>query len=134
MLKLTTRRAVIEAAGQIDAELLDDVALHFRDGDLEHDLVAAAHGDAVDDLVPSPTRREAISKACCDSAGLAAVPESMTPSPTPSMWMSASGSVCLSAARTPLRSRVTAMSKPAICLPLASKKKMLVCPTVTPIM
>ena len=36
---------------KIDAELLDDVALHFGDGDLEHHLVAAAHRDAVDHLV-----------------------------------------------------------------------------------
>ena len=42
-------------------------------------------------LVPSPTSRDARSKACCDSAALAAVPDSMTPSPTPSMRMSASG-------------------------------------------
>src|SRR6185312_16122426 len=48
--------------------------------------------------------------------------------------MSESGIDCLSAARTPLRSRVTAISNPAICLPSASKKKMFVCPTATPIM
>ncbi len=43
--------AVVERAGEIDAELLDDVALDFGDGHLEHDLVAAAHHDGVDDLV-----------------------------------------------------------------------------------
>ena len=35
----------------IDTELLDDVALHFGNRDLQHDLVAAMDGDAVDDLV-----------------------------------------------------------------------------------
>ena len=44
-------RAVAQRAGQVDAELLDDVALDFGDGDLEHDLVAAADDDGVDDLV-----------------------------------------------------------------------------------
>ncbi len=33
-------------AAEVDAQLLDDVALDFGDGDLEHDLVAAAHRDA----------------------------------------------------------------------------------------
>ncbi len=57
-------------------------------------------------LLESPTSRVAISKACCDSAALAVLPDSMMPSaPTPSMRMSESGKVCLSAARTPLRSR-----------------------------
>ena len=42
--------AVIEAAAEVDAELLDHVALHFGDRHLEHDLVASAHGDAVDHL------------------------------------------------------------------------------------
>ena len=45
------RLAAGQRAAEIDAELLDDVALHLGDGDLEHDLVAAAHGDAVDHLV-----------------------------------------------------------------------------------
>ena len=38
-------RAVADAAVEIDAELLDDVALHFGDRHLEHHLVAAADGD-----------------------------------------------------------------------------------------
>ena len=42
--------AVVEGAAEIDAELLDDVAPHFGDRHLEHDLVAPAHGDAVDHL------------------------------------------------------------------------------------
>src|SRR5712691_105050 len=45
------RGAETDAAVEIDAELLDDVALHLRDGHLEHDLVAAVDGDAVDDLL-----------------------------------------------------------------------------------
>ena len=44
------RGAVVEGAGEIDAELLDDVAAHFGDGDFQHHLVAAANGDAVDHL------------------------------------------------------------------------------------
>ena len=44
------RATVVQRAGKIDAELLDDVALDFGDDDLEHDLVAAAHDDGVDDL------------------------------------------------------------------------------------
>ena len=51
-----------------------------------------------------------MSAACCASIGLAAVPLSTTPSPTPSIWMSEFGSDCFNAARTPLRSRLTAMS------------------------
>ena len=43
-------RAVVHAGGEIDAHLLDDVAPHFRNIDLQHDLIAAAHDDAVDDL------------------------------------------------------------------------------------
>ncbi len=43
------------------------------------------------------------------------------------------GNMLVSAPRaTPLRSRVTAMSKPAELRPSASKKKTLVCPTATP--
>ena len=57
-----------------------------------------------------PTRRAAISAACCASIGLAALPLNTTPSPTPSIRMSEFGSDCFSAARTPLRSRLTAMS------------------------
>ncbi len=61
-------------------------------------------------LSAPPARRAARSPACCASIGFAAVPVSMTPSPTPSIWMSEFGSDCFSAARTPLRSRLTAMS------------------------
>ena len=57
-----------------------------------------------------PASRAARSPACCASIGLDAEPVSTTPSPTPSIWMSAFGSICFSAARTPLRSRLTAMS------------------------
>ncbi len=39
-----------------------------------------------------PTRRAARSSACCASTGLVTTPVSTTPSPTPSMWMSAFGS------------------------------------------
>ena len=43
-------------------------------------------------LSEPPTRRAARSAACCASIGFAAVPDSTTPSPTPSMWMSEFGS------------------------------------------
>ncbi len=49
VLKLSTL-VPAEAAGQVDAELLDDVALNFGDRNLEQHLIAAANGDAVDDL------------------------------------------------------------------------------------
>ncbi len=42
--------AIVERAGKIDAELLDDVALDFGDDDFEHDLIAAAHDDGIDDF------------------------------------------------------------------------------------
>src|SRR5262249_40876516 len=45
------RGAGAEAAAQIDAELLDDFALHLGDRYLQHDLVAAVDGDAVDDAL-----------------------------------------------------------------------------------
>ena len=44
------RGAVVHAGAEIDAQLLDDVPPHFRDGDLEHHLVAAANDDRIDDL------------------------------------------------------------------------------------
>ena len=53
-----------------------------------------------------PASRAARSPACCASIGLDTEPDSITPSPTPSIWMSEFGNVCFSAARTPLRSRV----------------------------
>ena len=52
--EVENRLAEIGAAGrrsEVDAELLDDVTLHFRDRHLEHDLVAAVNVDAVDDLL-----------------------------------------------------------------------------------
>ena len=57
-------------AVEIDAELLDDVALHFGNRDLQHDLVAPAHRKAVHDLSAPPASRVARSFACCASAGL----------------------------------------------------------------
>ena len=42
--------ARIDQRVQIDAELLDDVALHLHDGDLEQHLLPSLHGDHVDDL------------------------------------------------------------------------------------
>ena len=45
------RGAVVHAGAEIDAHLLDNVAPHFRNIDLQHHLVAAADGDGVDDLV-----------------------------------------------------------------------------------
>ena len=61
-------------------------------------------------LALSPASRPAMSPACWASAGLLALPLSRMPSPTPSIWMSLLGKACRSAARTPLRSRVTAIS------------------------
>ena len=43
--------AVVHAGAEIDAHLLDNVAPHFGDVNLQHHLVAAAHDDGVDDLV-----------------------------------------------------------------------------------
>jgi hypothetical protein len=64
--------------------------------------------------LPSPARRWARSKACWESPALAATPDSITLSLIPSTRISESGSELRSAARMPLRSRVTAISKPAI--------------------
>src|ERR1700728_3459409 len=44
-------RAEADRARKIDAELLDDIALDLGDRHFEHDLVAAAHHDGIDDLV-----------------------------------------------------------------------------------
>jgi hypothetical protein len=41
--------AAADRAGEVDPELLDDVALYLGDGDLEHHLVASLDDDAVDD-------------------------------------------------------------------------------------
>ena len=84
------RAAAAERAAEIDAELLDDVALHFGDGDLEHHLVAAAHGDAVDHLVGRrrPAGRRDRRPAALRS-GSRPLPDSTMPSPRPSTWMSA---------------------------------------------
>src|SRR6185369_3339344 len=46
-------RSVVQVGGQIDAELLDDAARYFGDGDFQHHLIAAANGDAVDHLFRS---------------------------------------------------------------------------------
>ena len=46
--------AVTQRTGQIDAELLEDVALDLGDGHLEHDLVAAANDKRVDDPLCRP--------------------------------------------------------------------------------
>ena len=46
-------------------------------------------------LSAPPTSRAARSAACCASIGLAAEPVRITPSPRPSIWISALGSVCL---------------------------------------
>ena len=40
-----------ELGRQVDAELLDHVALHLGDGDFQHHLLVAADGDVVDDLL-----------------------------------------------------------------------------------
>ena len=50
VVEIHDRGAVIHAGAEIDAHLLDDVAPHFRDSDLQHHLVAAANDDRVDDL------------------------------------------------------------------------------------
>ena len=41
----------IDRAGQIDAELLGDVAVHLGDADLQHHLLAAGDAQHVDDLL-----------------------------------------------------------------------------------
>src|SRR6202041_1756430 len=46
-----------------------------------------------------PASRAARSPACCASMGLDTEPDSITPSPTPSIWISEFGSVCFNAAR-----------------------------------
>src|SRR5207253_964930 len=56
--------AVVHAGVQIYAKLLDDVAPHFGDRDLEHHLIAAAHDDRVDDLF------RAADQPSCEIAGL----------------------------------------------------------------
>ena len=43
-------RAVAKTAGQIDAELLDDVALDLGNCDFQHHLIAAANDDGIHDL------------------------------------------------------------------------------------
>ena len=95
-------RADADGAVQIDADLLDHIALHFGDGDPQIDLVAVAHGDRVHHLVagsgraqrcPGSTRRPAIENAVCASAGVATVPDSTMPSaPSASTRISAVGS------------------------------------------
>jgi hypothetical protein len=50
VVEVDDRAAETEAAAQIDAELLDQVALDFSDRHLQHDLIAAAHDDRVDDF------------------------------------------------------------------------------------
>jgi hypothetical protein len=50
VVEIDHRGAVAERAGEVDAELLDDVALDLGDGHLEYDLVAAADDDGVDDF------------------------------------------------------------------------------------
>ena len=50
LLKSSTAEPNPTLPAEVDAELLDDVALHLRHRHLEHDLIAAMHGDAVDDL------------------------------------------------------------------------------------
>ena len=100
--------AGIHAGAEIDAHLFDDVPSHFRDRNLQHHLIATADRNGVDDLVG------AADQSCGEIAGLLGLdgletePVRITPSPTPSILIP--GTVCRSAARTPLRSRVTAMS------------------------
>ncbi len=45
-----------ERSVQIDAQLLEDVALDFGNRDLEHDLIAIAHRDRIDDLAAARRR------------------------------------------------------------------------------
>ena len=141
LLKLTTVLPKPKLPLQIDAELLDDVALDFGDRHLQHDLVAAAHDDRVDDLGAGADRvgRAGIDQPRRDVEGLLRFRlarhgsrQDHAVEPMPSTRTSESGRTCLIAARMPLRLRVTAMSRPAICLPSASKKNTLVCPISLP--
>ena len=93
---------------EIDAQLLDDVAPHFGDGDLQHHLIAAAHDDRVDDLfgAADQPRGEVAGLLGLDRARYRA---GQNDAVADALDLDA-GSVCLSAARTPLRSRLTAMS------------------------
>src|SRR5206468_255575 len=50
---------------QVDAELLQDLTLHLRDRDAEHDLVLALDGQRVDDLA---TARRTATHADADAA------------------------------------------------------------------
>ena len=43
-------RAVTEAAAEIDPQLLDDLAVHFRDRHFQQDLVATQDNDGVVDF------------------------------------------------------------------------------------
>ena len=64
-----------------------------------------------------------MSKACCDFAGVGDVAgEHDAVADALDADVGSAAAPACSAARTPLRSRVTAMSKPAICWPSASKK------------
>ena len=42
--------AGVDQGAEVDAELLDDVALHLHHGDLEQHLLSALHGEHVDEL------------------------------------------------------------------------------------
>ena len=89
--------------------LLDDVAPHFRDGDLQHHLVAAADDDRVDDLVGAADqpRRDIAGLLGLDRARYRAGQHDAV---ADALDLDARAGICFSAARTPLRSRLTAMS------------------------
>ncbi len=54
--EIDQRLAVVHRACQIDAELLEHVALDFGDRHLEHDLIVAANDDGIDDLAAGRNR------------------------------------------------------------------------------
>ena len=63
VVEVDDRATETEAAAQIDAELLDQVALDFSDRHLQHDLIAVAHDDRVDDFGAGADR---LDRACID--------------------------------------------------------------------
>ena len=91
--------------------LLDDVARDFGDGHLQHHLVAAANRDRIDDPFHAADQAGGhVGGLLCFDRGCGGPAQHHGTRPVPSIWMSEFGSDCFSAARTPLRSRLTAMS------------------------
>ena len=116
-------------AGEIDAELLGDLALHFGDAHFQHHLLAAGDLQHVDDLggIAGEARRQILrarrrpgrSRPCRLSTTLSFSAETLTSEPGSSVWMRRARSVT---------SFSTRMSSDRSWWPAPSKKKALVCP------